>query len=96
MASTTSCRSSRTPSSVCDRRRCLSALRVSYSKLVVYGAFMWARRALNSPKRRFPARADDAVDHAFFRKQLNMVGSGVPACVHSTRQAPRHSNSAPI
>ena len=24
----------------------------------MYGAFVWARRALNSPKRRFPARAD--------------------------------------
>ena len=43
MASTTSCRSSRTPSSVCDRQRRLSALSISYSKLVVYGAFMWAR-----------------------------------------------------
>ena len=26
----------------------------------LYGAFVWARRALNSPKRRFLARADDA------------------------------------
>jgi hypothetical protein len=25
--------------------------------LVFYGAFVWARRALNSEKRRFPARA---------------------------------------
>jgi hypothetical protein len=25
----------------------------------LYGAFVWARRALNNPKRRFPARADE-------------------------------------
>ena len=36
----------------------LSALRVSYSKSVLYGDFVWARRALNGPKRRFPARAE--------------------------------------
>jgi hypothetical protein len=35
----------------------LSALSVSHSKSVLYGAFVWVCRALNSPKRRFPARA---------------------------------------
>ena len=35
----------------------LSALRVFKSKSVLYGAFVWARRALNSPFWRFSARA---------------------------------------
>jgi hypothetical protein len=35
----------------------LSALSVSVSKSGLYGAFVWVRRALNRPKRRFPARA---------------------------------------
>jgi hypothetical protein len=35
----------------------LSALSVFLLKSILYGAFVWARRALNSPKRRFPARA---------------------------------------
>jgi hypothetical protein len=35
----------------------LSALRVSPSKSVFYGAFVWARKALNNKKRRFPAWA---------------------------------------
>ena len=30
----------------------LSALRAFHSKSVLYGAFVWARRALNGPKRR--------------------------------------------
>ena len=38
----------------------LSAIRVFLCKSVLYGAFVWARRALNSRKRRFPARAVDA------------------------------------
>ena len=40
----------------------LSALSVFLCKSVLYGAIVWARRALNSQKRRFPARAvvDDA------------------------------------
>jgi hypothetical protein len=33
----------------------LSALSVSYSKSVLYGAFVWARGSLNSPNRRVPA-----------------------------------------
>jgi hypothetical protein len=28
-----------------------------FAYIVLYGAFVWARRALNSPNRRFPARA---------------------------------------
>jgi hypothetical protein len=35
----------------------LSALSVFRSKSVLYGIFVWARRALNHRKRRFPARA---------------------------------------
>ena len=35
----------------------LSALSVFHSKSILYGACVWERRALNSPKRRFPARA---------------------------------------
>jgi hypothetical protein len=35
----------------------LSALSVSHSKSVLCGTFVWARSVLNSPKRRFPARA---------------------------------------
>jgi hypothetical protein len=33
----------------------LSGLGALHSKSILYGAFEWARRALNSPKRRFPA-----------------------------------------
>jgi hypothetical protein len=36
----------------------LSALSVFLLKSILYGAFVWAHRALNGPKRRFPARAD--------------------------------------
>ena len=35
----------------------LSALSVFHRKSFLYGAFVWAHRALNRPKRRFPARA---------------------------------------
>jgi hypothetical protein len=35
----------------------LSVLSIFHSKSVSYGVFVWARRALNSPKRRFSARA---------------------------------------
>jgi hypothetical protein len=38
----------------------LSALSISLCKSVLYGIFVWARRALNSQKRRFPARAVDS------------------------------------
>jgi hypothetical protein len=36
----------------------LSAIGIFVCKSVLYGAFVWARRALNVQKRRFPARAD--------------------------------------
>jgi hypothetical protein len=39
----------------------LSALSVFLCKSVLYGAFVWARRALNNQKRRFPARADKKI-----------------------------------
>ena len=39
----------------------LSALRVFHNKSGLYGAFVKARRALNSQKRRFPARAVVAI-----------------------------------
>ena len=39
----------------------LSALSVFLCKSVSYGVFVWARRALNSQKRRSPARADGAL-----------------------------------
>jgi hypothetical protein len=35
----------------------LSALSIFLCESVFYGTFVWARRALNSPKRRFLARA---------------------------------------
>ena len=51
---------------VCPGRRGrLSALSVFVCKSVFYGVFVWARRALNSQKWRFPARAvtaDSIVD----------------------------------
>jgi hypothetical protein len=34
----------------------LSGLSISHSRSVLHGAFVWARGALNSPKRWFPAR----------------------------------------
>ena len=48
----------------------LSALSVFHSKSVLYGAFVWARRALNRQKRRFSARAATA-------------DAGVTAAAHS-------------
>ena len=38
----------------------LRALSVCQTKPVLYGAFVWARGALNGRKRRFPARAGNA------------------------------------
>jgi hypothetical protein len=46
-----------TPRTVRARPGRLSALHVSHSKSVLYGVFVWARRALSSQKRRFLARA---------------------------------------
>jgi hypothetical protein len=39
----------------------LSALRVLHSKSTLYGAFVWACRMLNGPKRRFPPWAPMAM-----------------------------------
>jgi hypothetical protein len=38
------------------------SIRVSYSKSILYGAFVWARRALNSQKRRFLVPAVTRMD----------------------------------
>ena len=35
----------------------LSGIGVFHRKSILYGAFVWVRRALNCPKRRFPVRA---------------------------------------
>ena len=35
---------------------------LEYSKLVLYGAFVWTHGALNSQKRRFVARADEKAE----------------------------------
>ena len=51
------------PFTVRARPALLSALRVFHSKSLLYGGFVWARRArraLNRPKRRLPARAGGA------------------------------------
>jgi hypothetical protein len=40
---------------------------VSYSQSVLHGTFVWARMALNGPKRRFPARAGE---------RLGFIGAG--------------------
>ena len=46
-----------TPAPVRAHAGRLSALRVFHSESAVHGAFVWARRARDSTKRRFPARA---------------------------------------
>jgi hypothetical protein len=52
----------------------LSALSVFLCKSVFYGAFVWARRALNSQKRWFSARAVRAFKDAF-EPQMRARGS---------------------
>jgi hypothetical protein len=47
----------------------LSAHSGFYSKYSLYGALAWGRRALKSPRRRFPARADEP--HSRHRAQLH-------------------------
>jgi hypothetical protein len=44
----------------------LSAISVFYSKLILYGAFVWTHRALNSQKRRFTARAVADLETVWF------------------------------
>jgi hypothetical protein len=56
----------------------LSALSVFLCKSVVYGTFVWARRALNSRKRRSPARAgEEAVSRSGgrVRADVGVVGA---------------------
>jgi hypothetical protein len=50
----------------------LRVLSVFHSESVLYGAFVRARRALGSPKRRFPARA---VSHRRGRAQPGLRGA---------------------
>jgi hypothetical protein len=55
----------------------LSALSAFLCKSVFYGAFVWARRELNSQKRRFPARAvtmEDKKDRDKFWKLCDCPG----------------------
>jgi hypothetical protein len=49
----------------------------------LYGAFVWARRALNRPFRRFLARADDERDAAIDAscKNIDDSLSGMPVVV---------------
>ena len=49
----------------------LSALRVSHSISVLYGAFVWACRVLNNQKWYFPARAGGALPRP-------ALGAGLP------------------
>jgi energy-coupling factor transporter ATP-binding protein EcfA2 len=55
-----------------------SALRVSHSKSFFDGAFAWARRARNSPKRRSPARAVHRRPPADLLVPVHEVGGGRP------------------
>jgi hypothetical protein len=48
------------------RRGRLSARSVFLCKSILYGAFVWARRALKHQKRRFPARAVGSLDNNAF------------------------------
>ena len=57
----------------------LSALSVFLCKSFFYGAFVWARRALNSPNRRFPARADPA-------HELRALVEQLPGLAHGARR----------
>jgi hypothetical protein len=50
----------------------LSGLSVFLCKSVLYGGFVWAHRALNRPKRRFPARADPELAEAVLILQAPM------------------------
>jgi hypothetical protein len=63
----------------------LSALSVFLCKSVFYGTFVWARRAINSQKRRFPARA--VSPPALAGDSLRLLGRGQPWAVGSFRRA---------
>jgi hypothetical protein len=65
----------------------LSALSVFLSKSFFYGAFVWARRALNRPKRRFPARAGaDAERNASALVWFHAFGYGHDPALFSRRR----------
>jgi hypothetical protein len=50
----------------------LSGLSVFLCKSVLYGAFVWARWALNSQKRLFPARAVYRQGHALLLQSMQL------------------------
>jgi hypothetical protein len=55
----------------------------------LYGAFVWARRALNSQKRRFPARTVTAVAEGMYANyvpQLELEGCGGTYMLRSPTQ----------
>jgi hypothetical protein len=54
----------------------LSALSVSPSTSVLYGAFAWAREVLNGQKRRFPARADNKNIPSATSTSVELYGTG--------------------
>jgi hypothetical protein len=60
---------------------CLSALSVSHSKHSLYGGFVWARRALNRLKRRFPARAVPACEDDAAKVDMLARTRTVRSCV---------------
>jgi hypothetical protein len=64
----------KTSTTVRARRRRLSALSVFLCKLGFYGAFAWARRALNSQKWRFSARAAGGEVPALLRRPVLRPG----------------------
>ena len=47
----------------------------------MYGTFVWAHRALNDPKRRFPARADSGVVGCYPAQGQRCFNDGAP-CGH--------------
>jgi hypothetical protein len=53
----------------------LSALSIFLWKYILYGAFVWARRALNSQKRRLPARA--VKEYVYHFRQLALANRSV-------------------
>ena len=65
----------------------LSGLSDFYSKPVLYGVFVWARRVLNSRKRRFPARAASPVAEGFEALSLHEVTMASLVPPHSPHAA---------
>jgi hypothetical protein len=72
----------------------LSALSVFLCKSGFYGAFVWARRALNSQKRWFPARADellctDVTRWRHFTREVNRTVGKATALVQEYKSQTR-------